>query len=427
MGDWLLANASVKGASHINSGSPCQDASIVRTDHSGKWLIAVASDGAGSASRADEGADFVASKFANALTELSQKLESRSPGSWTSDFVIRVILETRSYLRDRADDAGPSRFSRDRSKVAAPSHLDSIQDFNCTLVACLLGPSGGFSIHIGDGAIFGQRQDRSSTNGSSPDNVNYVSRPENGEYANETYFLTEGDWIRHLRITPMPALKWVLLCTDGGAALSMRDETEPKTGFLSPVLSQLIDAKNNHRRDSLLETILNDPKADGVTGDDKTLVIAIRANVPTETILADLAEPELEETPEDDVIAPVVVDNNRTTNIGLRPTPDHISGKIPAGLVSLIRGPDKKTAILFGIIITIVFILWLLNPLGPPESTVEDTASVTDGTPTDGTPTQDGTSSKTEEQKEPPTKEEAKGEPPAEEANGSNAMAGDTK
>jgi hypothetical protein len=419
MGDWLLAKASVRGTSHINSGSLCQDASIVRTDHSGRWLIAVASDGAGSAKRADEGADFVTNKFADALAELSKKPELQKPGSWINDFVIGVILEIRSYLRDQAGD-------------------ENIQDFNCTLVACLLGPSGGFSIHIGDGAIFGQRQDLLSTHKAGPDNVSYSSPPENGEYANETYFLTEGDWIRHLRITPMPALKWVLLCTDGGAALSMRDETEPKTGFLSPVLSQLIDAKNNHRRDSLLETILNDPKADGVTGDDKTLVIAIRANVPTETILADLAEPELEETPEDDVIAPVVVDNNRTTNIGLRPTPDHISGKIPAGLVSLIRGPYKKTAILFGIIITIVFILWLLNPLGPPESTVEDTASVTDGTPTDGTPTQDGTStdgtpikdgtsSKTEEQKEPPTKEEAKGEPPAEEANGSNAMAGDTK
>ena len=122
MSNWLLARASVKGPDHTNSGLLCQDASILRTDHSGKWLVAVVSDGAGSAKRADEGAHFVTEKFANALTELSQKLESRSPGSWTSDFVIRVILETRSYLRDRADDAGPSRFSRDRSKAAAPSH-----------------------------------------------------------------------------------------------------------------------------------------------------------------------------------------------------------------------------------------------------------------------------------------------------------------
>jgi hypothetical protein len=338
MGDWLLANASVKGASHINSGSPCQDASIVRTDHSGKWLIAVASDGAGSASRADEGADFVASKFANALTELSQKLESRSPGSWTSDFVIRVILETRSYLRDRADDAGPSRFSRDRSKVAAPSHLDSIQDFNCTLVACLLGPSGGFSIHIGDGAIFGQRQDRSSTNGSSPDNVNYVSRPENGEYANETYFLTESDWIKHLRITPMPALNWVLLCTDGGAALSMRDETEPKCRFLFPVLSELIDAKDDHQRDSLLEGFLDDPMADRVTGDDKTLVIAIRKDVPPDTILADLVESKLEEEATKGYADASVADIDLSQELAI------LEGRNMPFQTAEFRGSDQKTA-----------------------------------------------------------------------------------
>ncbi len=274
MVDWLLAKASVRGTSHINSGLPCQDASIIRTDHSGKWLIAVASDGAGSAKRADEGANFVTGKFANALTELSKELEFQEPGSWTSDFVIKEVLEIRSHLRNQDGD-------------------ENIQDFNCTLVACLLGSNGGFAIHIGDGAIIGQRQDPPSTHKTGSDNVNYVSVPENGEYVNETYFLTESDWTRHLRITPMPPLDWVLLCTDGGAALSMKNETEPKTGFLFPVLSKLIDTKNNHQRDSLLEDILNDPRADGVTKDDKTLAIAIRAKVSTEDILA---KPELKET-----------------------------------------------------------------------------------------------------------------------------------
>ena len=274
MEDWLLAKASVKGTSHINNGFPCQDASIIRTDNSGKWLIAVASDGAGSAKRADEGAALVTDKFANALTELSKELEFQEPGSWTSDFVIKEVLEIRSHLRNQDGD-------------------ENIQDFNCTLVACLLGSNGGFAIHIGDGAIIGQRQDPPSTHKTGSDNVNYVSVPENGEYVNETYFLTESDWTRHLRITPMPPLDWVLLCTDGGAALSMKNETEPKTGFLFPVLSKLIDTKNNHQRDSLLEDILNDPRADGVTKDDKTLAIAIRAKVSTEDILA---KPELKET-----------------------------------------------------------------------------------------------------------------------------------
>ena len=63
MSDWITANASVTGVSHHKTGIPCQDASIVRVDSSGEWIVAVVSDGAGTARRAEEGSSLIVDIF----------------------------------------------------------------------------------------------------------------------------------------------------------------------------------------------------------------------------------------------------------------------------------------------------------------------------------------------------------------------------
>ena len=258
MSDWITANASVTGVSHHKTGIPCQDASIVRVDSSGEWIVAVVSDGAGTARRAEEGSSLIVDIFSNSLLALSAQLEIRKPGHWINDFVIWKILEARNDFRQKAGS-------------------DNISDFNCTLVACLLGPTGGFSIHIGDGAIFGGN----FLTANPPIDISseerfFMSSPENGEYANETYFITEGDWVKHLRINPMPALDWFFVCTDGGTALSLLTDKEPKFGFVLPVLKEVTCVINDIERNSKLAEILENPQANKVTDDDKTLVVVCR-------------------------------------------------------------------------------------------------------------------------------------------------------
>ena len=153
------------------------------------------------------------------------------------------------------------------------AQADNIRDFNCTLVACLQGPQGGFSIHIGDGSIVGGYREQS--NGYEVGRI-FVSKPENGEYANETFFITEKDWIRHLRITPMPKLDWVLCCTDGGGALALVNDEAPKIGFLEPVMERVFHFDDQHLRQKALADYLSDVQSNKVTGDDKTLALAIQ-------------------------------------------------------------------------------------------------------------------------------------------------------
>jgi hypothetical protein len=259
--EWIIANASVIGPGHQKTNTPCQDASVIHVSESGEWVAVVVSDGAGTASHSQEGSSFIAGFFARSLISLSVELASRAPGQWINDYVIERILEARHSLRAKAAS-------------------DDISKYHCTLVACLLGPSGGFAIHIGDGAIFGGNAAHQQLTGDTQLNSNFfISAPDNGEYTNETYFVTEGNWIKNLRITPMPKLDWIYACTDGGTALSMIADKEPKEGFIVPVLNEMLKNNTTAERNAALADILADPQADKVTGDDKTIAIACRSDL----------------------------------------------------------------------------------------------------------------------------------------------------
>lgn len=255
---WRVAAATIRGKGHDETGSPCQDACAVRTSTNGEWIALVASDGAGTAANSQISSRYVADAFADALMANASQLQTQSPGAWLTDAVIQQVLDMRNALRKKAGS-------------------DDISSYHCTLVAALIGPSGGITIHLGDGAVFG-----GAAAPGTPSKINlssdyFLSQPQNGEYANETVFLTEKDWIKNIRIAPLAAVDWVVLGTDGGMALAMADEKLPKTGFVTPVLHVVQQHNDNDTRNNKLLAILSDPQADKLTNDDKTLVVAVRA------------------------------------------------------------------------------------------------------------------------------------------------------
>ena len=258
MQNWLYSGASVMGQSHQTSQIPCQDKFSCKVSADGRWLSVAVSDGAGSALNAEAGAEITSTIFCEELLGLSIQLESRAPGEWINDFVVECVLKVRNQLRNKAKS-------------------DDIKSFHCTLVAALVGPEGGFSIHIGDGCIFGGQFNNDSQRGEVELNSNFVmSKPENGEYTNETFFITEGNWIKHLRVTPLPRLDWVVACTDGGAALILEKEIEVKPKFLVPFFQELISAK--FTKNNYISEVLSDPKANALTTDDKTIFVAMRSS-----------------------------------------------------------------------------------------------------------------------------------------------------
>ena len=255
---WTVRGAaSVMGSAHELDQTPCQDTHIVRTSPSGAWTGVVVCDGAGSAKFSKTGAEIASKSFADKLMEVAIELERRDPGAWINDAVIAGAVTIRQQLRDYA-------------------RQDDLRDYHTTLLAALVGPTGGVCVHIGDGAIFGGRF--SEKDGVSLINADwFLSEPENGEYANETYFITEAGWVKHLRISPLPPLDWIALATDGGAALALTHRNELKSEFMPGLLHEL-----RHGRiepSAVIKNALLDPASANITGDDKTLALIVRGGM----------------------------------------------------------------------------------------------------------------------------------------------------
>jgi hypothetical protein len=128
-------------------------------------------------------------------------------------------------------------------------------------------------MHIGDGLVVGGY--RPSTEKNTLRRL-FFSVPENGEYANETYFITEGDWVKHLRISPMPRMDWVFCCSDGGGSIALINNDALKIGFLEPVVIDVFASNDEDSRNKKLAGYLSDPLTEKVTNDDKSILMAIR-------------------------------------------------------------------------------------------------------------------------------------------------------
>src|SRR6185295_12338925 len=103
-----------------------------------------------------------------------------------------------------------------------------------------------------------------------------VSSPENGEYANETYFVSGTEWSEHLRITPFasPVLE-IALMSDGAAPFVMaKGGASLYRPFVDPVV-RFLDSVSEDDGSHGLAATLEDARTYQITGDDKTLLIAL--------------------------------------------------------------------------------------------------------------------------------------------------------
>jgi hypothetical protein len=247
---WKVFFAAATGKHHLDSGMPCQDAVHHRVIPGG--FIGVVCDGAGSASHGHEGAAFVARAFAGLLAE------SAPVTAWSGDAAAGGHEQVLALLADLRGQLGDIARARDLA----------LRDFACTLVACIVRDGSGCFFHVGDGfAIFV---------GEAGNCV--LSLPENGEFADETYFVTGDHWADHLRITPLPRLApgcLIGLMSDGTAPFAVnRSRTgfyppfiDPVTAFLRPAAADVGNAA--------LHGVLASEKTFAITGDDKTLLLAL--------------------------------------------------------------------------------------------------------------------------------------------------------
>jgi len=250
---WRIYAASAVGSSHLDKGIPCQDACAFHV--SGDVLTAVVCDGAGSAAHSDIGARLIADALARALGE---RLGAEPD----------LLGASREEFFEAAADAA----AQARASVVERARADgrALGDYAATVVAYAGDARRGWFLHIGDG--IGVAEAGEGGAGA------VVSLPANGEYANETYFLTGEGWREQLRVLEVPApTARLALMSDGAMPFAMaRGNAALYAPFIDPV-SRYLATVDEDEGSRALHGTLADPRTHGITSDDKTLLIALRA------------------------------------------------------------------------------------------------------------------------------------------------------
>ena len=139
----VLGRCVCNGSSHVQTGTGCQDAFACKTWRSpsgADTLIAVVADGAGSAERADAGAETVTECFVDTVSSVLSKANGMSFDAVAA--VRRGVEQARLVIALQALEEGRKS-----------------SDFSCTIVGCLVHPDGAVFGQIGDGAAVYALQD----------------------------------------------------------------------------------------------------------------------------------------------------------------------------------------------------------------------------------------------------------------------------
>ena len=268
---WQAFVASSIGKAHIDSGLPNQDRAGVWQDT--RVTVAVVCDGAGSATHSEQGADYFCQAVGQALFAIGQGLVDNNAAQ-ARQAVSQTVLERLSHIRDQLA----------QQMVAG----QSLRDFHTTLTAVLLVADTALLVQIGDSPLMASRfVPRATDTGQNPAaQVDYFSdlqvlAGENGEYVNETQFITQADWQNQLtlRWLDISAVDLLALMSDGCGDLvfmGASTQTQVYRPFFGNVVFNLCASTSRADGEAMLQDALASPATYRLTGDDKSLVVLLR-------------------------------------------------------------------------------------------------------------------------------------------------------
>lgn len=230
--------ASVTGQQHIANNIPCQD---YYQYANGLNIVAIVSDGAGSAKFGKIGAKTLCSTLCDLLKNARfNNIENQ---------IIEALKISRQKLCFH-------RFNKTKSEESLPL-------FAATVVGVIYKQNKGVFFHIGDGAALSLDKEGFFT----------ASRPENGSFSCETFFFTQQAWRENLRFTNINNAQSIMLMSDGLTSFAFRsDFSNIEDKFINPINNFLLSENNNSKAKKALENTLKNPKAQKLNPDDKTLV-----------------------------------------------------------------------------------------------------------------------------------------------------------
>ncbi|WP_343065953.1 PP2C family serine/threonine-protein phosphatase [Microbacterium marinum] len=209
----------MRGLSHVREGTPGQDRTGYRSQR-GVQALCLA-DGAGSATHSDIGAQAVVDAGCSLLVENFETFASEADGAGVKQHLLHTLRNKLEQVASRHD--------------VEPGALA------CTFLCVAVSAEQFIGAHIGDGVI-GYQKDGA---------LRVVSRPDNGEFANRTTFVTSPDAASSMRLFrgQLTGISGFVLMSDG-AGESLYN---PRTGELAPACAKLITSvglASGHRKNS---------------------------------------------------------------------------------------------------------------------------------------------------------------------------------
>ncbi len=251
MNSWTWAAASCRGTSHVRTNVRRQDAfSCSYGTNDGKTLIAVVSDGAGSARMGGEGASLIC----RTLITQARQFDFAQPELPADEDIWSWIF-----------------LARDRIRMAAETRRLRPRDFAATLIMLISSGDNTLVAHIGDGSAVLKCGNTNEWKA--------LSWPRQGEYASSTYFITDYPTPK-LNIArsdcPVSALA---VFSDGveRLALDMAAQKPHKPffdGIIRAVASTPIEGFDQNLSQQLGKYLDSDA-VNARTDDDKTLILAV--------------------------------------------------------------------------------------------------------------------------------------------------------
>jgi hypothetical protein len=248
---WKYTCASVPGKAHTGRGEEGQDSCRAGTVQLGEadFFIGIAADGAGSTTDGGRGADIACGTL---YTQIAGTLRETGNLSLVTDEMVKDwIAAARLAISAEAQARGKP-----------------LREYACTLLGSVAGKGGAIFFQIGDGAIVTGTGAEYQT----------LFWPEQGEYANTTYFVTDEQYQDHLHILHTEVPDKLALFTDGLQNLVLSFALKKAhAGFFQPLFLALEQHPENGFDDfsAQLAIFLCREDINQRSDDDKTLVLAV--------------------------------------------------------------------------------------------------------------------------------------------------------
>lgn len=243
---WACINGVLQGKSHVQTNTPCQDKIAFRRNTD---LISIAlADGAGSCVYSDIGAEIAVETTCKYLFKEFDRLINLEALQIAKELIHRI--RTRLGIRAKRDSC-------------------TIGDYSSTLLFCAIHKDKALVGHLGDGVI--------GVIGN--DVMKVISFPENGEFANTTYFTTSTSYQKHFRIQKIcnaDSYDGFVLMSDGSSEC-LYDKKQKKLATAVLKISSWIETNSEQEVNEALMHNMQELFFQK-TNDDCSVIIAQRIN-----------------------------------------------------------------------------------------------------------------------------------------------------